>query len=83
MYMSEYQNMKRLDTYATAFLLRSLINTRSYPNRLHEWCQSRLRNPLAYDLLRLLFVYNPDHRLTASEALRHRWFSEDPKPTRK
>ena len=55
----------------------------SYPNRLHEWCQSRLRSPLAYDLLRLLFVYNPDNRLTAKEALRHKWFSEDPKPTRK
>ncbi|KAF8334843.1 CMGC/CDK/CDK8 protein kinase [Amanita rubescens] len=66
-YMSEYQNMKRLDPY---------------PNRLHEWCQSRLRSPLAYDLLRLLFVYNPDNRLTAKEALRHKWFSEDPKPTR-
>ncbi|KAK2464834.1 hypothetical protein APHAL10511_003133 [Amanita phalloides] len=66
-YMSEYQNMKRLD---------------HYPNRLHEWCQSRLRNPLAYDLLRLLFAYNPDKRLSAREALRHRWFSEEPKPTR-
>ncbi|KAF8638096.1 hypothetical protein AX17_002457 [Amanita inopinata Kibby_2008] len=66
-YMSEYQNMKRLD---------------HYPNRLHDWCQSRLRAPLAYDLLRQLFAYNPDKRLTAREALHHRWFTEDPKPTR-
>ncbi|KAM6496363.1 CMGC/CDK/CDK8 protein kinase [Amanita muscaria] len=66
-YMSEYQSMKRLDYY---------------PNRLHEWCQTRLRSQLAYDLLKLLFVYNPDKRLTAREALHHKWFSEDPKPTR-
>ncbi|KAF2396296.1 dual specificity tyrosine-phosphorylation-regulated kinase 3 [Trichodelitschia bisporula] len=28
------------------------------------------------DLLRKIFVYNPDKRITAKEALKHRWFKE-------
>ena len=66
--MPEYQNMKRLD---------------KYNDRLQEWCQSRIRSKEAYDLLKKLFSYNPDTRLTAREALDHAWFQEDPKPTRK
>ncbi|KAG6333769.1 hypothetical protein ID866_5317 [Astraeus odoratus] len=62
----EYQNMKRLDPYQ---------------NRLAEWCQSRIRSPHGHDLLRRLFAFDPDKRLTASDALTHRWFQEDPRPT--
>ncbi|KAJ8592714.1 kinase-like protein [Rhizopogon salebrosus TDB-379] len=65
--MPEYQNMKRLDTYQ---------------NRLAEWCQSRIRSHQGYELLRQLFAYDPDKRLTAKEALGHKWFQEDPRPTR-
>jgi len=64
--MPEYQNMKRLDPFS---------------NRLSDWCQSRLRTSLGYDLLRQLFAYDPDSRLTAKEALQHKWFQEEPKPT--
>lgn len=64
--MPEYQNMKRLDPFS---------------NRLYDWCQSRIRTPGGYDLLRHLFAYDPDSRLTAKEALQHKWFHEDPKPT--
>ncbi|KAJ7837013.1 kinase-like domain-containing protein [Mycena olivaceomarginata] len=64
--MIEYQNMKRLDPYT---------------NRLYEWCQTRVRSPSGYDLLRQLFAYDPDNRLTAKEALQHKWFHEDPYPT--
>jgi cyclin-dependent kinase 8/11 len=64
--MPEYQNMKRLDPFS---------------NRLHDWCQSRIRMPGGYDFLRQLFAYDPDSRLTAKEALQHKWFQEDPKPT--
>lgn len=53
----------------------------SYTNRLQEWCHSRIRSPQGYDLLRQLFAYDPDNRLTAKEALQHKWFHEDPKPT--
>jgi len=64
--MPEYQNMKRLDPFS---------------NRLFDWCQSRIRTPGGYDLLRQLFAYDPDSRLTAKEALHHKWFHEEPKPT--
>ncbi|KAG5635499.1 hypothetical protein H0H81_011034 [Sphagnurus paluster] len=64
--MPEYQNMKRLDLFM---------------NRLADWCQSRLRSHLGYQLLSQLFAYDPDNRLTAKQALQHKWFQEDPKPT--
>ncbi|KAF5387654.1 hypothetical protein D9615_000775 [Tricholomella constricta] len=64
--MPEYQNMKRLDPFS---------------NRLADWCQSRIRTQLGYQLLSQLFAYDPDNRLTAKEALQHKWFQEDPKPT--
>ncbi|KAF9244861.1 kinase-like domain-containing protein [Melanogaster broomeanus] len=64
--MPEYQNMKRLDPYQ---------------NRLAEWCQSRIRSQQGHELLRQLFAYDPEQRLTAKEALMHRWFQEDPRPT--
>ncbi|KAF8184869.1 kinase-like domain-containing protein [Mycena galopus ATCC 62051] len=64
--MIEYQNMKRLDPYT---------------NHLYEWCQTRVRTPNGYDLLRKLFAYDPDDRLTAKQAVKHEWFNEDPKPT--
>lgn len=78
--MPEYQNMKRLDPYALfmpSFLFLT-DNDRSFSNRLAEWCQSRIRSPQGYDLLRQLFDYDPDSRLTAQEALGHKWFHEDP-----
>ncbi|KAG7097558.1 hypothetical protein E1B28_004895 [Marasmius oreades] len=65
-HMPEYNNMKRLDRY---------------PSRLHEWCQTRIRSQQGYDLLRQLFSYDPDRRLTAKEALQHPWFHEEPLPT--
>lgn len=64
--LPEYQNMKRLDVYQ---------------NRLADWCSTRVRSKEGYDLLRLLFAYDPDNRLTAKEALRHKWFQEEPLPT--
>ncbi|KAJ7583687.1 kinase-like domain-containing protein [Mycena floridula] len=64
--MPEYQNMKRLD---------------HFQNRLPDWCQSRIRSQQGYDLLRQLFMFDPDNRLTAQEALSHKWFHEEPIPT--
>lgn len=54
-----------------------------YQNRLAEWCQSRIRSQQGHDLLRQLFAYDPDRRLTAKEALGHKWFQEEPRPSRK
>jgi len=54
----------------------------SFQDRLGEWCISRLRNDSsALDLLRGLFIYDPERRLTAKHALFHRWFQEEPRPT--
>ncbi|EMD33720.1 hypothetical protein CERSUDRAFT_117800 [Gelatoporia subvermispora B] len=65
--LPEYQNMKRLDYYE---------------NHLLEWCKSRLRPQQGVDLLQKLFIYDPDRRLTALDALRHPWFQEDPIPAK-
>ncbi|OCH91706.1 kinase-like protein [Obba rivulosa] len=71
--LPEYQNMKRLD-YSDV--------EHSYQNRLAEWCQSRIRPHQGGDLLRQLFIYDPDRRLTAYEALQHKWFQEEPLPSK-
>ena len=83
--MPEYHNMKRLDPYVRpAFRTTSrLIFTPRFTNRLQDWCQTRLRTLLGYDLLRELFAYDPENRLTAKEALQHKWFYEEPRPTHK
>ena len=65
--MPEYGNMRRLDRYN---------------NRLTEWCTNRSLIGNAADFLRKLFVYDPDKRLTARQALDHAWFNEAPLPTR-
>ncbi|TFK96724.1 kinase-like protein [Pterulicium gracile] len=66
-HMPEYNSMKSID--------------QSQQNRLKEWCHSRIRSQQGYDLLRLLFIYDPDKRLSAEDAIKHGWFYEDPKPT--
>lgn len=82
--MPEYQNMKRLDQ--SVILLVDFIGTYltvlSFQDRLSEWSLSRLRSDCnALDLLRGLFIYDPERRLTAKQALLHRWFQEEPRPT--
>jgi len=64
--MPECQNMKRLDRYT---------------NRLHEWCNPRMKSHLGYEFLKQTFAFDPDQRLTARDALRHKWFQEEPIPT--
>ena len=67
--MPEYNNMLRLDRYT---------------DTLFGWTSAKIRPPqVLYDLLANLFQYNPDTRITAKEALAHKWFHEDPKPNRK
>ena len=66
--MPEYSHFLRLDRYS---------------NNLQSWINTRLRAYQAYDLLTKLFIYNPDKRITAKDALEHKWFQDDPKPNRK
>ncbi|KAI8969459.1 kinase-like protein [Trametes punicea] len=75
--LPEYESMRKLDQY----WLGPSTSLCSYTNRLSEWCQSRIRSHGA-DLLAHLFAYDPDRRLTAAEALQHKWFQEEPRPTR-
>ncbi|KAK7680289.1 hypothetical protein QCA50_016529 [Cerrena zonata] len=67
--MPEYHSMKRIEYYAP---------------HLREWCtQSSRRNIInhqGYDFLNHLFRYDPDQRLSAKEAMLHKWFQEDPVP---
>ena len=59
----------------------------SFEDRLANWCRPtnglpvRIDSEQGYNLLRDLFAYDPDQRLTAKDALQHRWFHEDPLPT--
>jgi cyclin-dependent kinase 8/11 len=55
----------------------------SSPNRLDAWCKQRSLSPTAVNFLSKLFIYDPDKRLKAREALSHSWFQEDPQPTYK
>jgi cyclin-dependent kinase 8/11 len=56
---------------------------RRYKDRLEEWCKNRIRSKEGYELMRILFAYDPEQRLTAREALDHKWFQEEPIPTQK
>ncbi|KAI0000057.1 kinase-like domain-containing protein [Russula vinacea] len=62
----EYHNVKRLE---------------DSPNRLDAWCKQRSLPPTAVNFLSKLFIYDPDKRMKAREALSHSWFQEDPQPT--
>ena len=60
----------------------------SYEDRLSSWCRplgqpNRIDSEQGYNLLRALLFYDPDKRLDAREALEHRWFQEEPIPTKK
>jgi len=83
--MPEYQNVKKLDRSADCHISMIFLKNLSlrFENRLPTWCNPKIRTPLGYDFLRQLFVYDPDKRLNCREALMHKWFEEDPKPTRK
>lgn len=85
--MPEYANMKRLDLFVPVSVaeLCTAIDGHlyRYSNRLMEWCTSRMKSPQGYDFLRQTFLYDPDKRLTAYDALKHKWFQEDPVPTQK
>lgn len=83
--MPEYHNMMKLDPYVyicVHVVYPSVITKHvRYTNHLQEWCHIRIRSHQGYDLLCRLFAYDPNIRLTAKEALQHKWFHEDPKPT--
>jgi cyclin-dependent kinase 8/11 len=42
-----------------------------------------MKSQLGYEFLKQTFAYDPDKRLTACDALQHKWFLEEPIPTAK
>jgi cyclin-dependent kinase 8/11 len=42
-----------------------------------------MKSQLGHEFLRETLLYDPDKRLTAHDALRHKWFQEEPRPTQK
>jgi cyclin-dependent kinase 8/11 len=82
----EYHNVKRLDEYVPFYLSGMLAHNQlivSSPNRLDSWCKQRSLPPTAINFLSKLFLYDPDKRMNARDALSHSWFQEDPQPTYK
>ncbi|WFD38852.1 [pyruvate dehydrogenase (acetyl-transferring)] kinase [Malassezia japonica] len=51
------------------------------PRTLYQWYTNRAGTSAGFDLLDRLLQYDPARRVTAAEALRHPWFSEEPLPT--
>ncbi|KAF9516822.1 hypothetical protein BS47DRAFT_1375868 [Hydnum rufescens UP504] len=66
-HMPEYPNMLRLEKYRF---------------NLQAWVNQRLQAPLGYELIGRLFDYDPTRRITAKEALTHKWFATEPRPTK-
>jgi cyclin-dependent kinase 8/11 len=57
-------------------------NWQEYPRMLHKKIPELPADSAGYDLLSRLLDYNPVTRITASEALAHPFFTEEPRPQR-
>jgi hypothetical protein len=59
---------------------------RSYSNELFKWYQNRsgrFFSGMGFDLLANLLAYDPALRMTARDALSHKYWDEEPKVTRR
>ncbi|KAH8916129.1 kinase-like protein [Atractiella rhizophila] len=72
-------NLPEYDTMLKTF------DSSKYTNQLYGWYNSRQPRPsqASFDFLSNLLAYDPTKRLTAKEALYHKWWSEEPKPLMK
>ena len=63
----------------------TIWSERRYTPHIFDWCRSRpqINSSAGYDLLKRLFAWDPDQRITAKEALLHKWFQDEPRPTSK
>uniref|UniRef100_A0A1I7XU81 cyclin-dependent kinase n=1 Tax=Heterorhabditis bacteriophora TaxID=37862 RepID=A0A1I7XU81_HETBA len=53
-----------------------------YPyNQLRKKFPAAMINETGFKLLNKFLTYDPERRITAAEALKHPWFTEDPQPT--
>lgn len=65
---------RRTDTYVFMYLTCSIVSS------LHQWYVDRAFTSHGFDLFAKILAYDPERRLTASEALKHPWFHEEPLP---
>lgn len=72
----------KVDTMPDYSMWMATRRANSVPKTLFQWFTSRARTSSGYDLFDRLLQYDPEKRLTATEALQHEWFSEEPLPTR-
>jgi dual-specificity kinase len=73
---AKYFNRNKLD-YPSEETTRASRKYVKAMKQLHEFIPSNTSfNKQFLDLLRRIFVYDPKHRITAKQALKHPWFKE-------
>ncbi|CAD6192481.1 unnamed protein product [Caenorhabditis auriculariae] len=50
-------------------------------NQLRKKFKAAVLNESGFQLMGRLLTYDPQQRITAAEAIQHKWFTEDPQPT--
>lgn len=59
-----------------------LLRTDIKPRKFNDICKELKMTPAAQDLASKLLTYDPDSRISAKDALKHEYFSEDPRVER-
>ena len=65
---------RRTDTYVFSPLTYRISSS------LQQWYVDRAFTSHGFDLFAKVLAYDPERRFTASEALKHPWFHEEPLP---
>lgn len=65
---------RRTDTYVLSPLTYRIVSS------LQQWYVDRAFTSHGFDLFAKVLAYDPERRFTASEALKHPWFHEEPLP---
>lgn len=81
--LPEYPRMVEFGKYVEPSAgLSQLITNTSYVNDLHKWFSARAprgASQSGFELISSLLTYDCSKRISAREALKHKWWSEEPK----